>query len=104
MFEVAEGGLAAARKNFRDGQAGVLFNLLIEVEEVPGELRGEEPADGGLAGAHEADQTGEFAPGLGTGRHGRRIVRVEQAIRSAQSRFRILIVPLKDESSTLALP
>ena len=53
---LAEGGFAEALEELRDGDAGGSFNAFVEVDEAPGELAGEQGADGGFAGAHE---TGE---------------------------------------------
>jgi len=56
-FELAEGGFAEAFEELRDGDGGGGLDALVKVDEAPGELAGEEGADGGLAGAHEAGET-----------------------------------------------
>ena len=71
VLEVAEGGLAAAGEEFGDGAAGFGFDDIVCVEEAPAETRGEERADGGLAGTHEAGED-DAADGSGFrgGEHG----------------------------------
>src|SRR5690606_41252507 len=55
-LERPERRLAHAPEYIRDGKAGPSLDLLVEVEEVPAEDAYEPPADGGLAGGHEADE------------------------------------------------
>jgi len=43
-----------------DGGSGAVLEMGVEVEEVPAEALGEEAADGGLAGAHEAGEDETF--------------------------------------------
>ena len=64
-FELAEAGFAVGGEDVRDGEAGAGFDVGIEVEEVPAEALGEQAADGGLAGAHEAgeDEAAEVSGG-----------------------------------------
>jgi hypothetical protein len=88
-LETAEAGFAVVTEELGDGLSGAVLEVGIEVEEVPGEAGGEEAADGGFAGAHEAgeDQTfkmngddgsrdlGWFGEGGGwCGRHGFSVV------------------------------
>lgn len=59
-FDLAKRGLAEAFENFGDAQVGGGFNAVVEIDEAPGELAGEERADGGLAGAHEAGEAEQW--------------------------------------------
>ena len=45
-----------------DGHPSGLFHLLVAVDEVAAEAGGEATADGGLAGAHHADQDDRAVP------------------------------------------
>ena len=56
VFEVAEGLLAVAGENLRDGAAGTAFDLIVGVEPVPAEPIGENASHGRLAGAAISDQ------------------------------------------------
>ena len=58
-FDLAEGGFAETLENFRDAHVGGGFDAIVKIDEAPGELAGEERADGGLAGAHEAGEAEE---------------------------------------------
>jgi hypothetical protein len=74
-FELAEGGFAEAFEHFGDAQAGSFFDAIVEIDEAPGELAGEECTDGGLAGAHEASEAKKVGAGLlGPGRRLRHCV------------------------------
>jgi len=63
----AEMGLAVGGEDGGDREAGAGFDGGVEIEEVPAEALGEQAADGGLAGAHEA---GEDKAADVLGRHG----------------------------------
>ncbi len=52
----AEIGLAMGGEDLLDGHAGGLFHLLVAIDETAAELGGKAAADGGLAGAHHADE------------------------------------------------
>src|SRR5690606_23945920 len=52
----AEIGLAVQAEDLLDTHPRRLFDLLVAVDEAPAELGGEAAADGGLAGAHHADE------------------------------------------------
>ena len=54
---VAERRLAVAGEQFGDGAAGGQLDLGVGVAERQAEPRGQPPADRGLAGAHQPDQT-----------------------------------------------
>src|SRR5580704_8120881 len=105
VFDTPEFGFAKLRKNMGDGLSGMFDDALIEVHMLPPNLPGEQPRDGGLAAAHESGEADEFARACfvnhGTGR---RYGILENAEWRNQSRLRILIVPSKDVSSTLARP
>ena len=62
-FHLAKGGFAEALEDFRDAQAGGCFDAIIEVDKAPGELAGEESANGGFAGAHEAGEGEDLSTG-----------------------------------------
>ena len=55
-FDLAKRGLAEAFENFRDAKASGFFNPMIEIDKAPGELAGQQRADGGFAGTHEAGE------------------------------------------------
>jgi len=55
-FHLAESRFAEALEDFRNGEAGGFFDAFIEIDKTPGELTGEERADGGLAGTHESGE------------------------------------------------
>ena len=55
-FERAKGRLAVGLENIRDGAARARLNQLVRVEIIEMQLVGHEPADGGLARAHETDE------------------------------------------------
>ena len=55
-FQLAEGRLAVALEELRDGNAGGGFDAVIEIDEAPAELAGEESADSGFAGTHESGE------------------------------------------------
>ena len=56
VFEFAKGRLAVLRKNLRDAFAGARFDEFVGVEEFKAQLFRHQPADGGLARAHEPNQ------------------------------------------------
>ncbi len=56
MLAVAKGGFAVAGEELGDGHAGLGFKNVIGVEEAPAEALGDERADGGFTGAHEASE------------------------------------------------
>ena len=56
MLAVAKGVFAVARKDVGDGRACFGLNHIVHVNKLPAEARGEDGADGGLAGAHEAGE------------------------------------------------
>ena len=56
MLEGAEGGLAVLGEDLPDGTAGSLLDDLVAVGERESEALGEQVADGGLPGPHEADE------------------------------------------------
>ena len=56
LFEGAEGGFAVLGEDIGDGAAGVLLDEFIGVDELKVQEVGDEPAHGGLARAHEADE------------------------------------------------
>ena len=55
-FAGAEIGLAVRGEDVLDGHAGGRLDLVVAVDEVAAEPAGEAAADGGLAGAHHADE------------------------------------------------
>ena len=55
-----------------DGAALAALDFLIHVEEAPAEALAEQPADGGLAATHEAEQEDLAADRNGSLRHRRR--------------------------------
>ena len=55
-FVVAEGGFALGGEDFGDGVAGALDDEVVGIDEGVVEDVGEFAADGGLAGAHEANE------------------------------------------------
>ena len=59
-FHAAEMSFAVAGEELGNGGAGAGFDVLIEVEEVPAQGSGEQPADGGFAGSHKADEDDTF--------------------------------------------
>jgi len=56
VSERTEGGLAVVLENFRDAFAGARLDDVVGVEEREVHLRGDQLADGGFAGSHEADE------------------------------------------------
>ena len=56
VFQFPKGGFAVLGENLRDALAGARFDEFIGVEKVETQLLGHEPADGGLARAHETNQ------------------------------------------------
>ena len=56
VLEIAEVGLAVARKDFCDGAAGFSFEDIVGIKETPAQAACDERADGGFAGAHEAGE------------------------------------------------
>jgi hypothetical protein len=56
VLEGAEGGLAVRGEDLLDPAARALLDHLVAVREGEPEALGEQVPDGGLAGAHEADQ------------------------------------------------
>ena len=62
-LKLAEAGLAVGGKDGGDGEADARLDVGVEVEEVPAEAGGQQTADGGLAGTHEAgeDEAAEVA-------------------------------------------
>lgn len=56
VFKVAKGVFAVARKDVGDSGAGFGFDHVVHVNKLPAEARGEDGADGGFAGAHEAGE------------------------------------------------
>jgi hypothetical protein len=54
MLAVAKSIFAVARKDVGDGRACFGLNHIVHVDKLPAEARGDDGADGGLAGAHEA--------------------------------------------------
>jgi len=55
-FKLTEAGFAVRGEDGWDGHVGAGLDVSVEVEEVPAEAVGEQAADGGLAGAHEAGE------------------------------------------------
>src|SRR5260370_19337665 len=55
-FHLPAYGLAPAFEDFRNAKTRCLFNAVVQIDEAPSQLAGEQRADGGLAGAHEAGQ------------------------------------------------
>ena len=104
VFDAAKAGLAHLLENGGNGKAGALFDARVEVFKAPAELASEHAADGGFAATHESAQ----AHHAGTGWMAAEGVRCEKACcktgASDYSRLEILIVPLNEESSTLACP
>jgi hypothetical protein len=54
MFEIAEGGLAEARKEIGDGEASTLLDAMIKINDAAAKLAGEQAGDGGFSAAHES--------------------------------------------------
>ena len=54
MLAVRKSIFAVARKDVGDGRACFGLNHIVRVDKLPAEARGDDGADGGLAGAHEA--------------------------------------------------
>ena len=55
-LKLAEVGFAVGGEDGGDGEAGAGLDVGVEVEELPAEAGGEQAADGGFAGAHEAGE------------------------------------------------
>src|SRR4029077_15610042 len=55
-FDLPESRFAETLENRGDVQAGSFFDAVVEIDEPPGELAGEQRADGGLAGTHKAGE------------------------------------------------
>jgi len=55
-FNLTKREFAETFEYLRDGEARGFFYAVIEIDETPGELAGEERANGGLAGAHESGE------------------------------------------------
>jgi hypothetical protein len=53
-FHLAKGRLAQALEDFRDSEAGSLFDAIVQIDKAPSELTREEGANGCFAGTHEA--------------------------------------------------
>ena len=56
VFEIAESILALLREDLGNGRCGFGFDDVVHVNESPAETPGNERADGGLTGAHEAGE------------------------------------------------
>ena len=56
MLDLAKYRFALLRENLRNGQAGFALDFRVEIDEVPGQLSGEQAADRALARAHESGQ------------------------------------------------
>jgi hypothetical protein len=55
-FELPKCGLAEPFENLGNAKTRRLFDAVVQIDEAPSQLAGQERADGGLAGAHEAGQ------------------------------------------------
>ncbi len=61
MFDIAKDRFAFLLKNLGNGQSRFAFNFRVEIDEMPGELRGQQTANGALARAHETGQADHAA-------------------------------------------
>jgi hypothetical protein len=55
-LHLAKSGFAEALEYLRNGEPCGFFNAFIEIDKTPGELTGQERADGGLAGTHKSGE------------------------------------------------
>jgi len=55
-FDLAKGRFAETLEDLGDGEAGGLFDALIQIDEAPRQLAREECANGRFAGTHEAGE------------------------------------------------
>jgi hypothetical protein len=55
-FDLAKCRLAQALENLRNAQAGGFLYSIVQVDKTPSKLPGQQGANGGFAGAHEAGQ------------------------------------------------
>ena len=99
-FDLSKFGLAAFGEDVGDGLVCGFDDTLIEIDVEPADLAGKQSRNGGLAAAHESRKTDEcLSADVIHNCFERNAGEV-----GLQSRFRILIVPSNELSSTLARP